>query len=112
VNPLSEADLNVIFYTLFLLLGLPISYKYAKFTVSHTGMVLPHFFVSLMLNLCIGTVGIVGWIFFSVKISRAFTIGGIYLGAWIISISLMALLVLLLVKRKSMIQRFHYHYGR
>ncbi|ANC76205.1 hypothetical protein ABE65_005025 [Fictibacillus phosphorivorans] len=109
---MSEADLNVIFYTLFLLLGLPISYKYAKFTVSHTGMVLPHFFVSLMLNLCIGSVGIVGWIFFSVRISRAFTIGGIYLGAWIISISLVALFVLLLVKRKSMIQRFHYQYGR
>ncbi|MBH0170049.1 MAG: hypothetical protein ACQET8_03970 [Bacillota bacterium] len=106
---MSEADLNVIFYTLFLLLGLPISYKYAKFTVTHTGMVLPHFFVSMMLNLCIGSIGIVGWIFFSVRISRAFTIGGIYLGAWIISISLVTLLVLLMFKRKSMIQSFHYH---
>ncbi|MFG6494966.1 hypothetical protein P8610_06375 [Fictibacillus sp. UD] len=104
---MSEADYNVIFYTLYLLLGLPISYKYAKFTVTHTGMVLPHFFVSLMINLCVGAVGIVGWIFFSVKVSRAFTLGGIYLGAWITSFSLSILLTLLLIKRKSMLQTFH-----
>ncbi|MFE1245366.1 hypothetical protein ACFW35_14650 [Fictibacillus sp. NPDC058756] len=103
---LSEADLNIIFYTLFLLSGLPISYKYAAFMVKHTGMVVPHFFISLMLNLCVGILGIVGWIFFAPKISIYFTLGGIYLGAEITALSLLLLLALLLYKRKALLLSF------
>lgn len=105
---LSEADLNIIFYTLFLLSGLPISYKYAAFMVKHTGMVVPHFFISLMLNLCVGVLGIVGWIFFAPKISIYFTLGGIYLGAGITVLSLLLLLTLLLYKRKALLQSFQH----
>jgi hypothetical protein len=104
---LSEADFNIIFYTLYLLLGLPISYKYAVFTVTNTGMVIPHFFISLMLNLCIGVVGIIGWIFFSVRVDEFFMFGGIYLGALITALSLIGLFILLLWKRKTMLNKFH-----
>jgi hypothetical protein len=103
---LSEADLNIIFYSLFLFTGLPVSYKFAVFTVSHTGMVIPHFFISLMLNLCIGAVGIIGWIFFSVRGDALLLLGGIYLGAGITSLSLIILFILLLVKRKWMLNKF------
>lgn len=103
---LSEADLNIIFYTLFLLSGFPISYKYAAFMVKHTGMVVPHFFISLMLNLCVGILGIVGWIYFAPKISINFTLGGIYLGAGITALSLLLLLTLLLYKRKALLLCF------
>jgi ABC-type sulfate transport system permease component len=103
---LSEADLNIIFYMLFLLSGLPISYKYAAFMVKHTGMVVPHFFISLMLNLCVGILGIVGWIFFAPKISIYFTLGGIFLGAGITALSLLLLLTLLLYKRKALLLSF------
>ncbi|WNB91178.1 hypothetical protein [Bacillus sp. NEB1478] len=105
---LSEADYNIIFYTLYLLLGFPISYKYAVFTVTNTGMVIPHFFISLMINLCLGVTGIIGWIFFSVRIDEFFMFGGIYLGALITSSSLVILFVLLLWKRKSMLHKFHW----
>jgi hypothetical protein len=100
---LSEADLNIIFYTLFLFLGLPISYKYASYMVKKTGIVLAHFFVSLMLNLCIGVVGIIGWIFFSVRVSEFLLLGGIFLGAGITLLSLIVLLLLLLITRKKML---------
>jgi hypothetical protein len=103
---LSEADLNIILYMLFLLSGLPISYKYAAFMVKHTGMVVPHFFISLMLNLCVGLLGIVGWIFFAPKISIYFMLGGIYLGAGITALSLLLLLTLLLYKRKALLLSF------
>jgi ABC-type sulfate transport system permease component len=93
---------------LFLLSGLPISYKYAAFMVKHTGMVVPHFFISLMLNLCIGILGIVGWIFFAPKISIYFTLGGIFLGAGITALSLLLLLTLLLYKRKALLQSFQH----
>lgn len=105
---LSEADLSIIFYTLFLLSGLPISYKYAAFMVKHTGMVVPHFFISLMLNLCVGILGIVGWIFFAPKISIYFTLGGIYLGAGITALSLLLLLSVLLYKRKALLLSFQH----
>ncbi|OOE12733.1 hypothetical protein [Fictibacillus arsenicus] len=105
---LSEADLNIIFYTLFLLSGLPISYKYAAFMVKYTGMVVPHFFISLMLNLCVGVLGIVGWIFFAPKVSIYFTLGGIYLGAGITALSLLLLLTLLLYKRKALLLSFQH----
>lgn len=105
---LSEADLNIIFYTLFLLSGLPISYKYAAFMVKHTGMLVPHFFISMMLNLCVGLLGIVGWIFFAPKISIYFTLGGIYLGAGITALSLLLLLSLLLYKRKALLLSFQH----
>ncbi|MDR7071436.1 hypothetical protein [Fictibacillus barbaricus] len=104
---LSEADLNIIFYTLYLLLGLLISYKYAVFTVTNTGMVIPHFFISLMINLCIGVCGIIGWIFFSVRVDELFMFGGIYLGALITVLSLIGLFILLLWKRKTMLNKFH-----
>ena len=103
---LSEADLNIIFYILFLLIGFPISYKYAAFMVKHTGMVVPHFFISLMLNLCVGILGIVGWIYFAPKISIYFTLGGIYLGAGITALSLLLLLTFLLYKRKALLLSF------
>lgn len=105
---LSEADLNIIFYTLFLLSGLPISYKYAAFMVKHTGMLVPHFFISMMLNLCVGLLGIVGWIFFAPKISIYFTLGGIYLGAGITALNLLLLLSLLLYKRKALLLSFQH----
>jgi ABC-type sulfate transport system permease component len=91
---------------LFLISGLPLSYKYAAFMVKHTGMVVPHFFISIMLNLCVGTLGIVGWIYFAPKISIYFTLGGIYLGAWITAISLILLITVLLFKRKSLLKSF------
>jgi ABC-type sulfate transport system permease component len=103
---LSEADLNIIFYTLFLLSGFPIGYKYAAFMVKHTGMVVPHFYISLMLNLCVGILGIVGWIYFAPKISIYFTLGGIYLGAGITALSILLLLTLLLYKRKTLLLSF------
>ncbi|MCM3719027.1 hypothetical protein [Fictibacillus phosphorivorans] len=105
---LSEADLNIIFYIIFLLSGLPLSYKYAVFMVKHTGMVIPHFFISLMMNLCVGTLGIIGWIFYAPKISLYFTLGGIYLGAWITAISLILLFTVLLVKRKALLKSFEH----
>jgi hypothetical protein len=104
---LSEADLNIIFYTLYLLLGFPISYKYAVFTVSNTGMVIPHFFISLMINLCLGVLGIIGWIFFSVRGDALLLLGGIYLGSGITCVSLIILLFLLLGKRKTMLHKFN-----
>jgi ABC-type sulfate transport system permease component len=103
---LSEADLNIIVYTLFLLSGLPLSYRYAAFMVKHTGMVIPHFFISVMLNLCVGLLGIVGWIFFAPRISIYFTLGGIYLGSGITALSLFILITLLLIKRKALLKSF------
>jgi ABC-type sulfate transport system permease component len=103
---LSEADLNIIFYILFLVSGLPLSYKYAVFMVKHTGMVVPHFFIGMMLNLCVGILGIVGWIFFAPKISIYFTLGGIYLGTGITALSLLLLITMLLLKRKTLLKSF------
>jgi ABC-type sulfate transport system permease component len=74
--------------------------------VKHTGMVVPHFFISLMLNLCVGILGIVGWIYFAPKISIYFTLGGIYLGAGITALSLLLLLTFLLYKRKDLLLSF------
>lgn len=102
----SEADLNIIFYILFLLSGFPVSYRYAVFMVKHTGMIIPHYFISLMINLCFGILGIVGWIFFAPKISIYFTLGGIYLGAGVTALSLIILFTLLLIKRKALLQSF------
>lgn len=105
---LSEADLNIIFYSLFLLSGFPISYKYAVFMVKHTGMIIPHYFISLMINLCIGVLGIIGWIYFVPKISIHFTLGGIYLGSGITALSLLILLTMLIIKRKSLLKSFEH----
>ncbi|ANX11395.1 hypothetical protein ABE41_005200 [Fictibacillus arsenicus] len=105
---LSEADLNIIFYILFLISGLPLSYKYAVFMVKHTGMVAPHFFIGMMLNLCVGILGIVGWIFFAPTISIYFTLGGIYLGAWITAFSLILLITMLLLKRRALLKSFEH----
>jgi hypothetical protein len=103
---LSEADLNIIFYTLFLLTGLPLSYRYAVFMVKHSGMIIPHFFISVMLNLCICVLGIIGWIYFAPTISVPFTLGGIYLGAGITVLSLLLLITLLVIKRKALLRNF------
>jgi hypothetical protein len=105
---LSEADLNIIFYMLFLLTGLPLSYRYSVFMVKHTGMVLPHFFISVMINLCIGVLGIIGWIYYAPKISIHFILGGIYLGAGITVLSILILITLLLIKRKVLLRNFEH----
>jgi ABC-type sulfate transport system permease component len=76
--------------------------------VKHTGMVAPHFFIGMMLNLCVGILGIVGWIFFAPTISIYFTLGGIYLGAGITAVSLLLLITMLLLKRRALLKSFEH----
>jgi hypothetical protein len=103
---INETDIILIVCLLFIIMGLPIAYKYASFMIGKSGLVIAHSFIATMISLAFAAVGMIIWIFYSWGINEFLFVGGMILGAGTSFFSIVVLILLLIFKRKKMLNRY------
>ncbi|SDJ06107.1 hypothetical protein [Alteribacillus bidgolensis] len=98
---ISETDVILFFYSLFILMGLPVGYKYASNMIKKTGLVLAHCVIAIFINIVMGLIGTIFWLFYSWGVNEFLFIGGMLLGMGISLVNIIILLLLLYFRRKK-----------
>jgi hypothetical protein len=101
---LNNSDTALAIYIFFVLIALLVSYKYASYMIRKTGFFLAYSFIASMINLMLLVISILGWLFSSLGKNEFLFFGGLYLGLISIIVSEFILVIVLLVKRKSMLE--------
>lgn len=90
-----------------MVIGFFLGYKYGSFMIRKTGLFLPQSFIAVTIIIAIDILAIIGWSFFTWGTFEILFFFGILLGIGFLVISEVILIVILLIKRKRMIQIFN-----
>lgn len=104
---MGKYDIAITIYIIIMVIGFFISYKYGSFMIRKTGLFFPQLFIAGAIITVIDVLAIIGWWVFSWGTDEALWLFGILLGIGFLVISEVILIVILLIKRKRMMQIFN-----
>ncbi|CRK80762.1 hypothetical protein [Neobacillus massiliamazoniensis] len=105
--PLENGDVALVVYVVFMIISLIISYVFGSTMIKKTGVFGVHTFIASALNFLLGFFAILGWFNFSWHINEFMFFGGLLLGIVMLFISELTLILVLIIKRKKMIQIYN-----
>ncbi|RBW67482.1 hypothetical protein [Bacillus taeanensis] len=104
---MSERDLAIGAYAIFIIVSFFVSYKYGTFMIKKTGLFFTQVFIAVTINIALGMLALIGWFFYSLGVNEFLFLGGLFLGTALLVITEIVLLILLFVKRKRMLKIFN-----
>jgi hypothetical protein len=100
---LENNDIALGIYIIFMIGALAISYYLAATAIKKTGLFGAQTFIAAAINLFLGIMGILGWLFFSWGVNEFLFLGGLMLGAGLLVVSEVILIIALFAKRKQLL---------
>src|SRR5690606_42121326 len=79
VDILSEYDIVLTIYIIFMVLSLVLSIKYASIMMKKTGLFLPQVVIAGMIHFVLGVIAIIAWIVITFSTNEMIFFGGVFL---------------------------------
>ncbi|MTI79618.1 MAG: hypothetical protein FH758_01865 [Firmicutes bacterium] len=104
---MNEFDITVAVYLTFMVIAFFSSYKYGSYMTRKTGWFFPQLFIAGTINIVLGMIATLGWIFFSWGLNEYLFFGGLLLGLRLWVVGEVVLIILLLIRRKQLMKIFN-----
>src|SRR5690606_40909029 len=100
VDILSENDIVLTVYIIFMVLALVVSIKYASIMMKKTGLFLPQVIIAGTIHFVLGVIAIIAWIVITFSTNEMIFFGGVFLGICMIVIGEILLVTIVLMNKK------------
>src|SRR5699024_1894845 len=101
----------IIFFILFIIIALAVSYLYGWKMIEKTGLVGSQTFIASFINLFLWASAILGWLLYTIGIDEGLFFGGLVLGAALFVISETALIIILFLRRDKFMEAYREQSG-
>lgn len=104
---LVNIEVALTIYVVFMVFSLTMSYIFGSKMIKKTGLFGPITIISSILTLLLGVFAIVGWFLYSWRVNEFMFFGGLVLGIVMLVISEAILIIMLFIRRKSMLNTYN-----
>ncbi|QDP41000.1 hypothetical protein [Radiobacillus deserti] len=104
---MSEIDIAMIIYFIFMIVATLVSFTYGSTMIRKTGLFFPQVLIAGAINLAVGVFAIIGWLFFAWGRNEFLFMGGLVLGIGLLVTGEVVLVITFILKRKKWIQIHH-----
>lgn len=101
VDILSEYDIVLTVYIIFMVLALVVSIKYASIMMKKTGLFLAQVIIAGTIHFVLGVIAIIAWIVITFSTNEMIFFGGVFLGICMIVIGEILLVTIVLMNKKK-----------
>nr|WP_144924868.1 hypothetical protein [Paenibacillus bovis] len=98
---MSEYDIVLTIYIIFMVLSLVLSIKYASIMMKKTGLFLPQVIIAGTIHFVLGVIAIIAWLLYTYSTNEMIFIGGGFLGMCMIIIGEILLVTIVLMNKKK-----------